>query len=142
MKGKLYKIESQWWVRYFSPPTVNPSTGYINADSHFKLIPVYPQSIGDPKFSTYWVEDREVEFEKVELNKPGSSYNILPHISYAKLILDKPSVDDEKVEKMYSEEEVYQILLKHQSDYRSAVRNTSPLDWSFNIQEWFQQIKK
>ena len=45
-------------------------------------------------------------------------------------------------EKMYSEEEVLEILLKHQSDYRSAVRNTSPLDWSFDIKEWFNQFKK
>ena len=66
----------------------------------------------------------------------------IKNLQTEKMILDKPSVDDEKVEKMYSEEEVYQILLKHQSDYRSAVRNTSPLDWSFHIQEWFQQIKK
>ena len=29
---------------------------------------------------------------------------------------------------MYTEQEVYELLLKHQSAYRSAVRNTSPLD--------------
>ena len=45
-------------------------------------------------------------------------------------------------ERMYSEEEVYKLLLKHQSDYRSAVRNTSLLDWSFDIKDWFQQFKK
>jgi hypothetical protein len=45
-------------------------------------------------------------------------------------------------ERMYSEEEVFELLLKHQSDYRSAVRNTSPLDWSFDIKDWFQQFKK
>jgi hypothetical protein len=45
-------------------------------------------------------------------------------------------------ERMYSEEEVYEILLKHQSAYRSAVRNTSPLDWSFDIKQWFEQFKK
>ena len=45
-------------------------------------------------------------------------------------------------ERMYSEEEVFELLLKHQSDYRSAVRNTSPLDWSFDIKEWFNQFKK
>jgi hypothetical protein len=45
-------------------------------------------------------------------------------------------------ERMYSEEEVYQLLLKHQSAYRSAIRNTSPLDWSFDIKQWFEQFKK
>ena len=45
-------------------------------------------------------------------------------------------------ERMYSEEEVLEILLKHQSDYRSAVRNTSPLNWSFDIKQWFEQFKK
>lgn len=47
-----------------------------------------------------------------------------------------------QADKMYSEEEVFELLLKHQSDYRSAVRNTSPLDWSFDIKDWFQQFKK
>jgi hypothetical protein len=45
-------------------------------------------------------------------------------------------------QKMYSEQEVFVILLKHQSDYRSAVRSTSPLDWSFDIQKWFEKFKK
>ena len=45
-------------------------------------------------------------------------------------------------ERSYSEEEVLEILLKHQSDYRSAVRNTSPLNWSFDINKWFEQFKK
>ena len=45
-------------------------------------------------------------------------------------------------ERSYSEEEVYELLLKHQSAYRSAVRNTSPLDWSFDIKQWFEQFKK
>ena len=45
-------------------------------------------------------------------------------------------------ERMYSEEEVLEILLKHQSDYRSSVRNTSPLNWSFDINKWFEQFKK
>jgi hypothetical protein len=44
--------------------------------------------------------------------------------------------------KMYTEEEVYELLLKHQSAYRSAVRNTSPLDWSFDIKQWFEEFKK
>ncbi len=45
-------------------------------------------------------------------------------------------------QKMYTEEEVYELLLKHQSAYRSAVRNTSPLDWSFDIKQWFENFKK
>jgi hypothetical protein len=47
-----------------------------------------------------------------------------------------------QVERMYSEEEVYELLLKHQSAYRSTVRNTSPLDWSFDIKQWFENFKK
>ena len=43
-------------------------------------------------------------------------------------------------ERSYSEEEVYNLLLKHQSDYRSHVRNSN--DWSFNITKWFEQFKK
>ncbi len=42
----------------------------------------------------------------------------------------------------YSEQEVYELLLKHQSSYRSTVRNTSPLDWSFDVKQWFEQNKK
>ena len=45
-------------------------------------------------------------------------------------------------ERSYSEEEVFELLLKHQSDYRSAVRNTSPLNWSFDINKWFEKSKK
>jgi hypothetical protein len=45
-------------------------------------------------------------------------------------------------ERMYSEEEVYKLLLKHQSDYRSSVRNSYPLTWSFDIKEWFEEVKK
>jgi hypothetical protein len=46
-----------------------------------------------------------------------------------------------QAEKMYNEEEVYELLLKHQSAYRSVVRNTFPLDWSFDIKQWFEQYK-
>jgi len=47
-----------------------------------------------------------------------------------------------QAERMYSEEEVYKLLLKHQSDYRSAVRMSNPLNWSFDIKQWFEQFKK
>jgi hypothetical protein len=47
-----------------------------------------------------------------------------------------------QAERMYSEEEVYKLLLKHQSDYRSSVRNSYPLTWSFDIKEWFEKFKK
>ena len=47
-----------------------------------------------------------------------------------------------QAERMYSEEEVYKLLLKHQSDYRSSVRNSYPLTWSFDIKKWFEQNKK
>lgn len=47
-----------------------------------------------------------------------------------------------QAKRMYSEEEVLEILLKHQSDYRSTVRNTSPLNWSFDINKWFEKFKK
>jgi hypothetical protein len=47
-----------------------------------------------------------------------------------------------QAERMYSEEEVYKLLLKHQSDYRSSVRNSYPLTWSFDIKEWFEEVKK
>jgi len=46
-----------------------------------------------------------------------------------------------QAERMYSEEEVYKLLLKHQSDYRSSVRNSYPLTWSFDIKNWFEQMK-
>lgn len=51
-------------------------------------------------------------------------------------------IEVEKQEAVYSEEEVYNILLKHQSTYRSAVRKTSPFNWSFDIKQWFEQFKK
>ena len=51
-------------------------------------------------------------------------------------------IEVEKQEVVYSEEEVYKILLKHQSAYRSTVRKTSPLNWSFDIKQWFEQFKK
>ena len=47
-----------------------------------------------------------------------------------------------QAERMYSEEEVYKLLLKHQSDYRSYVRNSYPLTWSFDIKDWFEKYKK
>jgi hypothetical protein len=51
-------------------------------------------------------------------------------------------IDFDKQEITYSEQEVFVLLLKHQSDYRSAVRRTSPLDWSFDVQSWFERFKK
>jgi hypothetical protein len=54
-------------------------------------------------------------------------------------LLEKIEEDDER---MYSEEEVYKLLLKHQSDYRSSVRNSYPLTWSFDIKDWFEKFKK
>ena len=56
--------------------------------------------------------------------------------------LKEQAKEMEKEQKGYSEEEVFELLLKHQSDYRSSVRNTSPLDWSFDIKDWFEQFKK
>jgi hypothetical protein len=47
-----------------------------------------------------------------------------------------------QAERRYSEEEVYKLLLKHQSDYRSYVRNSYPLTWSFDIKDWFEKYKK
>jgi hypothetical protein len=43
---------------------------------------------------------------------------------------------------LYTEEEVLGLLLKHQAAYRSSVRMSDPLDWSFNIVEWFRNFKK
>lgn len=57
-------------------------------------------------------------------------------------ILRKNTTTKPMENKMYTEEEVYELLLKHQSAYRSAVRNTSPLDWSFDIKQWFEEFKK
>ena len=57
-------------------------------------------------------------------------------------MLLKNSIKKTMENKMYTEEEVYELLLKHQSAYRSAVRNTFPLDWSFDIKQWFENFKK
>jgi len=45
-------------------------------------------------------------------------------------------------ERMYSEEEVLKILLKQQSDYRSAVRNTSPLNWVLMLRNGLNNLKR
>jgi hypothetical protein len=63
-------------------------------------------------------------------------------MSMLKIIDQARQMEKEQAERMYSEEEVYELLLKHQSAYRSAVRNTSPLDWSFDVKQWFEQFKK
>jgi hypothetical protein len=47
-----------------------------------------------------------------------------------------------RAEVEWTEEEVLELLLKHQAAYRSSVRRSSPLDWSFDIVEWFGTHKK
>jgi len=47
-----------------------------------------------------------------------------------------------QAERMYSEEEVLKILLKQQSDYRSAVRNTSPLNWVLMLRNGLNNLKR
>jgi hypothetical protein len=47
-----------------------------------------------------------------------------------------------RAEVAWTEEEVLALLLKHQAAYRSAVRRSDPLDWSFDIVEWFRNHKK
>ena len=61
---------------------------------------------------------------------------------YSEILEAAKQMEKEQAERMYSEEEVIKILLKHQSDYRSFVRKTSPLNWSFDIIKWFEQFKK
>jgi len=69
--------------------------------------------------------------------KPTTDANGIVHYNFKATLKDEP-----KQERMFSEEEVIKILLKHQSDYRSFVRKTSPLNWSFDIIKWFEQFKK
>jgi hypothetical protein len=76
-----------------------------------------------------WQTDWD-NFYKTRKNKPAS---------YDEFIA--PFLEMEKQQQGYTEEEIYELLLKHQSAYRSAVRNTSPLDWSFDIKQWFEQFK-
>lgn len=144
MNGTLHKIKSQWWVSYFSPPTVNPSTGYINSDSHFTSIPVYPQSIDDPKFSTYWVEGKEVEFEKVEHNKPGSSYNSLPHPVYAKITPFEPPVD--VIMKGISDKEIEERAKEHgfieHSFFTKETCNQKRLSFYTGVKWAVEQLKQ
>jgi hypothetical protein len=68
------------------------------------------------------------------------NYNKIIEQSLVELRKQPMSFVPDKI--MYSEEEVYKLLLKHQSDYRSSVRNSYPLTWSFDIKEWFEEVKK
>ena len=83
------------------------------------------------------LEEVAENYSKITLNKGGliSDKQVNGFIAGAKW-------QQEQDKNKYSEEEVLEILLKHQSDYRSTVRNTSPLNWSFDIKKWFEQFKK
>jgi hypothetical protein len=76
--------------------------------------------------------------EKEPIKEPD--YNKIIEKSLVELRKQPMSFVPDK--RMYSEEEVYKLLLKHQSDYRSSVRNSYPLTWSFDIKEWFEEVKK
>lgn len=60
--------------------------------------------------------------------------------SEATIALLENNWQKEQDKNLYSEEEVYSLLLKHQSTYRSHVRKGN--DWSFDIKKWFEQFKK
>ena len=104
---------------------------------------------GDPEITKKVEKEAELreaaenfyrEFPSNPLDKPEWNYNRdVDCFKKRKAFINGAKWQSER---MYSEEEVFELLLKHQSDYRSAVRNTSPLDWSFDINKWFEQFKK
>lgn len=86
MKGILVKDNNKWWVRY---------------TQHSPLWPVHPNNMILPllpeqnKIASSVTETYDIEFEIVEFNKPGSSYNNADS-KYAKLVL-QPKQDIEKL---------------------------------------------
>ena len=104
---------------------------------------------GDPEITKKVEKEAELreaaenfyrEFPSNPLDKPEWNYNRdVDCFKKRKAFINGAKWQSER---MYSKEEVFELLLKHQSDYRSAVRNTSPLDWSFDIKDWFEQFKK
>jgi len=93
---------------------------------------------GKPKQET--LEEAAENYASKKLQRPITIYNPLESnvAEYVGFIEGAKF----QAKKMYNEEEVYKLLLKHQSDYRSYVRNSYPLTWSFNIKDWFEQFKK
>ena len=53
--------------------------------------------------------------------------------------LKEKQIITHKPKDSWNREEVEKLLLKHQSDYRRFVRNTSPLNWSFDISKWIKE---
>ena len=85
-----------------------------------------------------WIEGAKWQAERMGLMEIELRHTKTLLASCEKALEDR----DKQAGRMYSEEEVYKLLLKHQSDYRSYVRNSYPLTWSFNIKDWFEQFKK
>jgi hypothetical protein len=88
---------------------------------------------------------KETLEEALERLYPENIIKLGNNTSYDAALIKRKDFTDGvnwQAERMYSEEEVFELLLKHQSDYRNSVRNTSPLDWSFDIKDWFEQFKK
>jgi hypothetical protein len=94
------------------------------------------------KIGEEWIYNADVPKEEPKQEKDLSYWKANAEEDYIKVPISVLRYITELEKRMYSEEEVYELLLKHQSAYRSAVRNTSPLDWSFDIKQWFEQFKK
>ena len=135
IKGDVQAIDDiflEWFVK-------NPSCESVKTD----LVPVNyfgseitVNSYGFDKF-IYKIIIPQEEPKQETIEEFANKYYKDPFIKTGILVGAKW-----QAERMYSEEEVYKLLLKHQSDYRSSVRNSYPLTWSFDIKKWFEQFKK
>ena len=110
-----------------------------------KIIATTDTSLGLPQPSKAFIEKYIEEYNNgnfitevlVEVECDGVDF---AYRQYYKLKLDSQNqITIRKQKDSWSREEVEKLLLKHQSDYRRFVRNTSPLNWSFDISKWIKE---
>jgi hypothetical protein len=128
------KIEVGEDIYHFPTKTL---AKFVKGDLHVAKVLILPEQFS-PKHLQAIVDGKMKDGDKVLVE----CESIAPHPSLNDWIVIKLNsqgyVTLYKVEeKMYTREEVYVLLNKHQSDYRTHVRKTN--NWSFDITEWFEQ---
>lgn len=104
-----------------------------------KIIATTDTSLGLPQPSDKFIQAYIEAYNKGEKIEKIAVYGKYESSNDWKYSLKNNNIIIKKVKDSWTRDEVEQLLIKHQSDYRSSVRKTSPLDWSFDIRNWINE---
>lgn len=146
----LPQLSQQFIEKYIEEYNKNNKVEYIckNCNEKYPYQPVFCGDCGC-KFSTetFTVNKGNIisevlvevkKFNKKEYVDDQDAYGY-DNFIYTLKLDSQNQITIRKQKDSWSREEVEKLLLKHQSDYRRFVRNTSPLNWSFDISKWIKE---